>query len=101
MRPLSNHLLVERVKTSSAITAGGIHLPAICEDDNNTGGPKEYRVLAVGPGKRNHKGVVIPIECGPGDRILCHSYTTGVTELKDGRLVLTDDMILAVIPLQS
>lgn len=100
MKLLNNHILVERVKRSSAVSRGGIRFPEICVDDFNTGGPKEFRVLAVGPGRRNRKGILFPVECSPGDRVICHSYTTGATEVGDSKLVITDDMILAVIPVQ-
>ncbi len=98
MKLLGNHILVERVKRPTALTNGGILLPPILLDDYNTGGPKEYRVLGVGPGRRNRKGVLNCVECSPGDRVICHSYTTGATTLDDGRMVITDDMIIAVLP---
>lgn len=101
MKPLSNHIIVKRVKQPTAAVGGMILLPPILVDDYNTGGPKEYEVLAVGPGRRNRKAITVPVECQPGDRVICHSYTTGVTELDDGHMVITDDMIIAVIPVQS
>lgn len=101
MKLLNNNLLVERVKRETALTDGGILLPPICLDDNNTSGPKEWGVIAVGPGRRNRKGIIIPIECQPGDRIICESYTTGPRDLGNGRCIITDDMILAVIPKQT
>jgi co-chaperonin GroES (HSP10) len=94
--PLGNHLLVRRPEVIK--TTGLIHLPPVAQDDNNTGGPKEVIVLAVGPGRRNRKGVVAPIEAKPGDRCIIHSYTTGPQPLPDGSLIITDDQILAVIP---
>jgi len=101
MKLLGNHLLVQRVKRATATTTGGILLPPIALDDNNTGGHKEYRVLQVGPGRRNRKGILLPVECSPGDRVVCQSFTNGAAELSDGRMVITDDMIIAVIPVQK
>lgn len=95
MKLLSNHLLAERL---TAERIGRIVLPESLKDDANVGGPKLWRVLGVGPGRRNKKGHVLPIECAPGDRILTHSYTTGPMELPGGRAILTDDQILAVFP---
>lgn len=95
MRPLGNRLIVERIKRQQL---GLIHVPEAFLDDDNTGGPKEYLVHAVGPGRTTKKGVTIPIECEPGDRIVCHSYTTGHQPIGDGRFIITDDMILFVIP---
>ncbi len=101
MKLLSNHALVKRIKRPTAAAVGGlIMLPPILVDDYNTGGPKEYEVIAVGPGRRNRRGDTVPVEFSPGDRVICHSYTTGVTELDDGRMVITDDMVIAVIPVQ-
>lgn len=101
MRLLSNYILAERIKPTTALTDGGIYLPPIALDDLNTGGPKHFGVLAVGPGRRNRKGRVLPLECQPGDRVICESFTKGVIELKDGTCILSDDMVLAVIPRQS
>ena len=97
IKPLGNHLLVRRLPQ---VQIGVIVLPSAFDDDHNTGGPKIFRVLAVGPGRRNRKGVVIPIECAPGDRIICHSYTAGVADVKlpDGQFILTEDQILMVLP---
>jgi co-chaperonin GroES (HSP10) len=81
-------------------TTGGIYLPESVRDDSNNGGVKVYRVLGVGPGFTNKKGVHFPIECAPGDRVMCHSYTTGPTELEDGTMIVTADQILAVLPVQ-
>jgi chaperonin GroES len=97
-RLLSNHILVERIKRSTVTTYGMIVLPPMCEDDANTGGPKEFGVVAVGPGKRNHKGVLIPMECQPGDKVIVQSYTHGGVEVEGGGFVITDDMVLLVIP---
>mgnify|MGYP001595801327 CR=1 FL=1 len=98
MKLLSNHCLVERVKRKTALTTGGILLPDVCIDDFNTGGPKEFIVLGVGPGRRNRNGDTVPVEFVPGDRVICHSYTTGTHPLPDGTMVITDDMVIAVIP---
>jgi len=101
MKLLGNRILVERIKRTTAKTTGGILLPDICLDDYNTGGPKEYLVLDIGPGRRNKSGDTVPVECAPGDRVICHSYTTGAHELPDGRMIITEDMIMAVIPVQN
>ena len=98
MKPLSNHIHVERVIRPTYNHDGVIQLPPVLLDDNNTRGPKEYRVLAVGPGKVNKKGILIPIECEPGDRLIVQSYTVGEELLADGTALITDDMIIAVIP---
>lgn len=101
MKLLANRALVRRVRRKTATTAGGIMLPESLMDDYNTGGPKEFQVLAVGPGRRNRDGSYLPVEFGPGDRVICHSYTRGVHELPNDEMIITDDMVIAVIPVQK
>ena len=97
--PKSNHLVVRRVNNANQFSSSGlVALPAISMDDHNTGGPKEVLIISVGPGKKNKKGVLIPIECEPGDRAIIHSYTSGPQPLPNGDMIITDDLILAVIP---
>lgn len=69
-------------------------------DDNNTGGPKEYRVLQVGPGRRNRSGEPLPVEFTPGDRVICHSYTQGAVEVEPGKFVMDAGMVIAILPKQ-
>jgi len=100
MKLLGNRVHVRRVKRAKASTDGGILLPDIALDDLNTGGPKEYEVLAVGPGRRNRSGDPVPVEFAPGDRVICQSYFTGAHEMPDGTFIISDDMIMLVVPRQ-
>lgn len=99
MRLLRDNILVERVKPETNPNST-IVIPQMVLDDLNTGGPKEFRVLAVGPGRSNKKGLTVPLECVPGDRIICQSWTTGPVEASPGKFVISADMILAVIPIR-
>lgn len=78
---------------------GVIELPESLKDDH-INGPKVYWVMVVGPGKRNKKGRVIPLEVEYGDRVICHSYTKGAEEFSNpwGDLLITSDQILLVLP---
>lgn len=96
MQILGNRFLATRVKRPTQ-TSSTIILPEIVQDDNNTGGPKEWLVLQVGPGKKIGD-VLVPLEFGPGDRVLAHSYTTGAKEYKDGMFILEGEAVIAVIP---
>lgn len=95
MKLLSNHI---HIKSIPAKQIGTIHLMKDLNEDLNYGGVKVFRVLAVGPGRVNRKGHIIPVECAPGDRVMCHSYFTGPCELQDGTQIITDDQIIAVLP---
>ena len=98
-RLLGDRLLVEPIKP--ATTLRGIHLPDQALDDSNVGGPKQYRVIEVGPGKRLKNGTIRPMPVSVGDRIICHSYTTGPYDLGQGRMILTESEIICVLPLDN
>ncbi len=95
MRPTSNHLVVQEEVPEQL---GSIYLTEKMKMSLQLGRPRVFRVLAKGPGRLTKKGVLIPIECEPGDRIITHSYFEGPTELDDGRHIITDQQILAVMP---
>jgi len=78
---------------------GVIELPESLHD-SHINGPKVYWVMLVGPGRRNKKGKVIPMEVEFGDRVICQSYTKGADEFKNpyGDLMITADQILLVLP---
>ena len=82
----------------SGLTPGGIHLPQILQDEYNIGGMKLFRVLAVGQGRRTKKGAIVPIECEPGDRVICHSYFKGPIEIEGGQKIVSSDEIVMVLP---
>lgn len=98
MKILGNRFLAERVKNERLHSAGGIYLPPIVLDDNNTGGPKEWRVIAVGPGRRNRDGTTVPVEFGPGDRVIFRSFTSGATEAAPGQFILEVEGVIAILP---
>lgn len=100
MKLLGDRVLA-RVEIQEKI--GMIHLPATAQDYYNTGGPKVFKVVAVGTGRTTKKGVTIPIPIEPGDKVLCHSFTAAPQEsgLDDGSFFITTDQILAVIPMQK
>lgn len=96
MHVLSDNLLVEAIPQTRS--NGGIHFAPSYGQQENVGGPKVFRVLAVGPGRVNRKGLLIPVEAEPGDRVICHSYTSGPIDLGGERHLIKADQILAVLP---
>lgn len=97
MRLLRNHLHVAPIVVDKI---GSILLPESLKAAHFDT-YRLYRVLQVGPGRITRKGVRIPIECQPGDRVICHSHTTGPIKMEDGTMLITDDQILAVLPKPS
>ncbi|MDD3386769.1 MAG: co-chaperone GroES [Candidatus Pacebacteria bacterium] len=93
IKPLSNNIIIEAVKEEEK-TKGGILLPQTAEKDR----PQQGKVVAVGPGKTNSQGKVIPMSIKKGDTILFSKY--GPHEIKvDNKdyLVLSQDDVLAII----
>ena len=92
LKPLDNRVIVTRVEEEQR-TAGGIIIPDTAKEK-----PKEGKIVAVGPGKRDDKGKRIPLEVKNGDRILFSKYAG--TEIKiDGgeHIFMKEDDILAVL----
>jgi chaperonin GroES len=74
-------------------TASGIVLPDTAKEK-----PQRGRVLAVGPGSRNDKGELVPMDVAEGDEIIFSKY--GGTEIKLGTdevLVLRESDVLAKV----
>jgi len=92
IQPLGDRLIVEALEDEET-TASGIVLPDTAKEK-----PQRGRVLAVGPGSRNDKGEIIPMEVAEGDEIIFSKY--GCTEIKlgtDDVLVLRETDVLAKV----
>ena len=74
IRPLGDRVLIEAIEEKETIK-GGIYLPDTAKEK-----PQQARVVAVGPGKKDDKGAVIPVEVKVGDLVLTSKY--GGTEVK-------------------
>jgi chaperonin GroES len=92
VRPLRDHVIVRRLDQEEK-SKGGIIIPDTAKEK-----PQEGEVIAVGPGRRNDDGEIMPLDVKKGDRVLFGKY--GGTEIKfDGEehLILREDDILGVI----
>ena len=91
VKPLSDRVLVKPVEREE-MTKGGIYLPDTVKDK-----PQEGKVIAVGVGKRNERGEIVPMEVKVGDTVIYAKY--GGTEIKeDGEtlMILRESDILAI-----
>jgi chaperonin GroES len=91
--PCADNVLIESVKSEEK-TKSGIILPASAEKER----PEQGVVVAIGPGKKNKEGAVIPLSIKPGQKVLFSKY--GPNEIKvDGKeyLIAKEDDILAII----
>ena len=92
VRPLGDRILVKREEPSETVK-GGIIIPDSAKEK-----PQEGKVVAVGSGRKNDEGKVMPLEVKKGDRILMGKYSG--TEVKiDGEehIIMREDDVLAVI----
>lgn len=91
--PCADNVLIESVKGEEK-TKSGIILP----DSASKERPEQGTVIAVGPGKKNKKGEIIPVSIKEGQKVLFSKY--GPNEIKvDGKeyLIAKEDDILAII----
>lgn len=92
IKPLGERVLVELVKEEE-VSKGGIIIPDSAKEK-----PQEGKVIAVGTGKLDENGKVVPFNVKKGDLVLMPKY--GGTEVKvDGNeyQIVREDDILAII----
>lgn len=92
IRPLQDRILVERLEEMTT-TKGGIIIPDTAKEK-----PAEGTVVAVGKGKVDNDGKLIPMELQVGDRVLFSKY--GGSDVKlDGKdfLIMGQDDVLCVV----
>jgi chaperonin GroES len=91
-RPLHDRVVVRRIEEDER-TPGGIIIPDTAKEK-----PQQGEVIAAGPGARDEKGMVQPLDVKPGDRILFGKWSG--TEVKiDGEelLIMKESDILGVL----
>jgi chaperonin GroES len=90
--PLHDRVVVRRI-TPLEKSAGGIIIPDTVKEK-----PMEGEVIAAGPGARNEKGVIVPLDVKAGDRVLFGKWSG--TEVKlDGEelLIMKESDLMGVI----
>ncbi|MBA3030601.1 MAG: co-chaperone GroES [Proteobacteria bacterium] len=92
IRPLNDRVVVKRVEEEQK-TAGGIIIPDTAKEK-----PQEGKVLAVGPGRRDDKGKLVPMDVKVGDRVLFSKYAGSEIKI-DGKehIVMREDDILGIL----
>jgi chaperonin GroES len=92
MKPLGDRVVVKPLDAETK-SKGGIVIPDTAREK-----PQEGKVMAVGKGKVNDEGKVLPLEVKVGDLILYGKYSgTEVTVEGEEYVVLHEGDILAVI----
>jgi chaperonin GroES len=91
IKPLYDHILVERIEEE--VKKGGIIIPDTAKEK-----PQQWKVIAVGSGRRDEKGNRIPLETKKGDTILFGKYAGTEIKIEDkDYLIIREDDILGVV----
>ena len=92
IRPLQDRVIVKRVEEEEK-TKGGIIIPDTAKEK-----PQEGKVVAVGKGKVNEDGKIIPLDVKVNDRILFGKYSGSEINI-DGEehMIMREDDILGII----
>jgi chaperonin GroES len=92
LRPLADRVIVKRIDSETK-TASGLVIP-----DSAAEKPDQGEILAIGTGKKDESGKVIPLDVKVGDRVLFGKYA-GQTVKVDGDelLVMREEDIMAVV----
>ena len=91
-RPLHDRVVIRRVDEAGR-TKGGIIIPDTAKEK-----PMEGEIVAVGPGARDEKGTLVPLDVKKGDRILFGKWSG--TEIKldgDDLLIMKESDIMGII----
>jgi len=92
IRPLHDRVIVKRLDQERK-TASGIVIP-----DNAAEKPDQGEIIAVGPGKRDDNGKIVPLDVKVGDKVLFGKYS-GQTVKVEGEelLVMREEDIMGVV----
>src|SRR3989338_4796897 len=77
IKPLSDRVMVKPLDKEQE-RKGGIIIPDTAKEK-----PQEGEVIAVGPGKRDDQGKLIPMDVKAGDKILYGKYSGTEVKLDD------------------
>ena len=92
LRPLQDRVIVQRLEEEQK-TKGGIIIPDTAKEK-----PQEGKVIAVGKGKRNDDGKVVPMTVKEGDKILFGKYSGTEVKLNGNEyVIMREDDILGVV----
>jgi chaperonin GroES len=91
-RPLHDRVLVRRLEEDER-SAGGIIIPDTAKEK-----PMQAEIIAVGPGSRDDKGKVVPLDVKAGDQVIFGKWSgTEVTIDGEELLIMKESDIMGVI----
>jgi len=91
-RPLQDRVLLRRLEQEEK-TPGGVIIPDTAKEK-----PMEAEVIAVGPGVRDDKGIVRPLDVKVGDRVLLGKWSGTEVKIDGEELVIVKESdILGIV----
>src|SRR6516162_6394003 len=91
-RPLHDRILIKRIEEKET-AKGGIIIPDTAKEK-----PQEGEVVAVGSGKKNEEGKVVPLDVKAGDRILFGKYSGSEIKMDNEEyLILREEEVLDIL----
>ena len=91
-KPLGDRILLKQLEAKEQ-TKGGIVIPDTVKEK-----PQEGKIIAVGEGKKNPEGKVIPLSLKVGDKILYGKYSgTEVVVDSEEYLIIREEDVLGII----
>ncbi|HJX10016.1 MAG TPA: co-chaperone GroES [Candidatus Binatia bacterium] len=92
IRPLQDRVIIKRIEEEEK-SKGGIIIPDTAKEK-----PQEGKVIAVGKGKVNDDGKLIPLDVKVNDRILFGKYSgTEINIDGEEHLIMREEDILGIL----
>jgi chaperonin GroES len=92
LKPLGDRVVVEPLEKEER-TASGIILPETAKEK-----PQEGTIVAIGPGRRDEDGKLVPMDVKMGDIVLYAKYAGTEIKIDDKKvLILKESDILAIV----
>ena len=91
-RPLHDRVVIRRIDEVGK-TTGGIIIPDTAKEK-----PAEGEIVAVGPGARDEKGVLVPLDVKKGDHILFGRWSGSEVKIEgEDLLIMSEADVMGVI----
>jgi len=92
IRPLYDRIVVKRIEEKQQMQ-GGLHIPDSAKEK-----PQEAEAMAVGKGKREEDGTLVPLDVKVGDRVLLGKYSGNEIKLEGQELlIIREDEVLGIL----
>ena len=92
LRPLHDRILIKRIEEKETVK-GGIIIPDTAKEK-----PQEGEVVAVGNGKKEKDGKLVPLDVKAGDRILFGKYSGAEIKMDNQEyLILREEEVLGIL----